>query len=112
MRERSKYGVMTDAKGIEARTVDGHTFHSVREAMRYRELKMLLRSGIIRDLELQKAFPLQVNGVKLGNYISDFYYLDQDGRQVVEDVKGVRTPVYALKAKLVLAIYGLRVLET
>ena len=108
---RSKYGVRTDAQGIQDRTEDGVVFDSKREKLRYTELKMLVRAGIITKLELQRKYPLQVNGVKLGTYIADFSYLDKDGREVVEDVKGVRTPVYALKAKLMIAVYGLRVVE-
>ena len=36
--------------------VDGVVFDSKLEAKRYSELKMLLRSGIISELELQKKF--------------------------------------------------------
>ena len=39
-------------------TVDGISFDSVREAQRYRELKLLERSGKISGLELQKKFVL------------------------------------------------------
>ena len=92
--------------------VDGIVFDSKLEAKRYSELKMLLRSGIISDLELQKKFELRVNGVLICKYVADFYYLDQSGRQVVEDVKGVRNPVYSIKAKLMIACHGLRILET
>ena len=93
--------------------VDGITFASKREGNRFLELKMLLRSGIISDLELQKKFELRVNGVLICSYLADFVYLDQSGRQVVEDSKGgVRTPVYSIKAKLMIACHGLRILET
>ena len=92
--------------------VDGIKFDSKLEAKRYSELKMLLRSGIISDLELQKKFELRVNGVLICKYLADFYYLDQSGRQVVEDCKGVRTPIYSIKAKLMIACHGLRMLET
>lgn len=91
---------------------DGIWFDSKRESLRYLELKMLLRSGIISDLLLQKEFPIVVNGVKICKYIADFSYLDQHGREVVEDAKGVRTPVYVLKSKLMIAVWGLRIVET
>jgi hypothetical protein len=61
---------------------------------------MLERIGIIHNLALQPKFPLVVNGVKVCTYIGDFCYQDQDRRVVIEDVKGARTAVYSLKAKL------------
>ena len=108
----SKYGVRTDDVGKEERTVDGILFASKRESKRYCELRMLLRAGIITDLELQKKYEFRVNGVKICTYIADFVYLDQSGREVVEDVKGCKTAMYRLKAKLMIACHGLRVLET
>lgn len=91
--------------------VDNIRFDSKKEATRYGELKMLERSRIISELEVHRKYPLQVNGVSLGYYEADFAYLDKDGRQVVEDTKGVRTPVYILKSKLMIAVHGLRVIE-
>jgi hypothetical protein len=43
-------------------------------------------------------------------YLADFVYF-QDGKQVVEDVKGVRTPVYRLKKRLVAEKYGIEIRE-
>lgn len=91
--------------------VDGQAFDSKREAHRFGELKMLERSGIITELRCQPKFPLMVNGVKICTYIADFHYIGQDGREVVEDVKGMRTATYILKAKLMIACYGVRVVE-
>jgi hypothetical protein len=92
--------------------VDGISFHSRKEANRYLELKMLLRSGYISELKLQPSFELRVNGVKVCTYVADFRYLDQQGREVVEDTKGMKTPIYRIKNKLMIACYGLRILET
>jgi hypothetical protein len=92
--------------------VDNIVFHSKREANRYSELKLLVRAGIIHDLELQVWFPLVVNNVKIATYLADFAYRDIDDRVVVEDSKGIRTPVYKLKAKLMLACHNIRILET
>lgn len=44
-------------------------------------------------------------------YIADFRYIDHDGKTVVEDTKGVKTPVYILKRKLLLWVHGIRVVE-
>jgi hypothetical protein len=90
--------------------VDGVTFASKAEARRYAELKLLERAGEIAQLELQPRYPLVVNGVKVATYVGDFRYIERGGL-VVEDTKGVRTPVYKLKAKLMLAVHGITVKE-
>lgn len=92
--------------------VDGRRFDSKKEAARYGELKLLQAAGHIADLACQPPFALVVNGVKVGKYIADFVYRDcATGERVYEDVKGVRTAVYKLKAKLVLALYGVAIRE-
>lgn len=96
-------------------TLDGHRFDSRAEARRYAELRLLERAGEIADLELQPAYPLVVNGVKVATYRADFRYRDvATGAVAVEDVKGGRatvTPVYRLKRRLVLALYGIEIKE-
>lgn len=105
MRRYSKY----NAKKI---TIDGHNFPSKREAERYCELKLFLKAGLIRNLELQPRFLLQdeffdKNEVKHKKieYVADFMYIDKCGKTIVEDVKGVLTAVYKLKKKMFLKIY-------
>ena len=92
--------------------IDGYIFDSKREAARYQDLRLLERVGYLTNLELQPKFPLVVNGKKVCTYQADFRYLTKDGKTVIEDVKGVRTAVYSLKAKLFHALYpGLRIEE-
>ena len=91
--------------------VDGITFHSRAEAARYQELRLLERAGEIADLILQPAYPLVVNGVRVGKYVGDFAYTERDGRRVLEDVKGVKTAVYQLKKRLMAALYGIVITE-
>lgn len=45
-------------------------------------------------------------------YIADFVYSHPDGSMVVEDVKGMKTPEYVIKRKLMLHVHGIRILET
>jgi hypothetical protein len=90
--------------------VDGMSFASKAEARRYAELKLMERAGAISRLDIQPRFPLTVNGVKVGAYVGDFAYMD-NGKLVIEDVKGVKTPVYRLKAKLVKALYDIDIAE-
>ena len=89
--------------------VDGIVFHSKREASRYQELRLLERAGYLKDIEIQPKFPLIVNGKLVCNYLADFRYTTKDGKTVVEDVKGVKTPAYRIKAKLLFALQGIRV---
>ena len=90
--------------------LDGITFDSTREAEHYCELKLEQRAGSISDLELQPEFVITVNGKRIGVYRADFQYV-RDGVTVIEDVKGVRTPVYRLKKKLVEALHSVTIKE-
>lgn len=107
--KRSKYGAVKV-------TVDGITFDSKKEARRYHELKLLQKAGEIHALEIQVPYLIPVTNLstgsvtQVGRYDADFRYW-QGGEVVVEDVKGVRTPVYRLKKKLVEAIYGIQIRE-
>lgn len=86
-------------------------FDSQRECSRYIDLKMMLRAGRISALKVHPWFDLIVNGVNVGAYEGDFSYVTKTGAKVVEDVKGVRTAVYRLKKRLMLAIHGIDVVE-
>lgn len=89
----------------------GIQFDSIKEANRYQELLYMERAGLIRNIELQPRYDLIVNGKKCGFYKADFRYEKKTGETVVEDVKGVRTPLYVLKRKLVKAIYDIDIQE-
>ena len=96
---------------------DGIEFDSVKEAHRYCELKLMQRAGVISDLQLQVPFELiptqRIDGKlaeKAVNYVADFVY-QQNGVQVVEDTKGVRTKEYIIKRKLMLWVHGIRIRE-
>lgn len=93
--------------------IDGVKFASRKEARRYQELRLLERAGAISELELQPKYDLTINGVKIGRYIGDFKYREGVcGKYILEDVKGIRTPIYKMKAKLVKALHGVEILET
>lgn len=92
--------------------VDGLKFASRAEARRYQDLLLLLAAGEIHDLKCQVRYPLVVNEVKIGTYVCDFQYRDCDGKQIVEDVKGVATQVFKIKCKLMRALYHIEILVT
>lgn len=89
----------------------GHTHDSAKEAKRCNELHLLQRAGQISGLKTQESFPIVVNGRKVCTYKSDFSYME-GGVEIVEDVKGFKTPEYKLKAKLMSAVFGIEVRET
>lgn len=92
--------------------VDGITFDSLDEAARYGELKIEERAELITDLQVHQPFRLDVNGIHICDYESDFTY-HRDGQFIVEDVKspGTITYAYRIKKKLMLAIHGITIQE-
>lgn len=103
-KRRHKYGAKKAA-------VDGLVFDSKGEARRYRELKLLEEAGHISDLKLQPHFELQPAFTDSAgkrhraiHYVGDFAYVE-DGREIIEDTKGVATSVFKLKYKLLLFRY-------
>ena len=93
--------------------VDGRLFDSKAEAARWQELQLLERAGEITELERQVEYELipKQKGERAVKYIADFRYKDHEGKTVVEDTKGVKTPVYILKRKLMLRVHGIRIRE-
>jgi hypothetical protein len=122
---------MSRAKyGNKKTVVDGIKFDSMREAARYRELKLLEKAGKITELQLQVEFVL-APGVKYADkrptppirYIADFVYFEvvdapkeiaptgKIYRHTVEDAKGMRTQVYKIKKHLMMAAHKIEVKE-
>lgn len=107
-------------------------YDSKREANRALHLKLLAAAGEISDLREQVRYELipaqWVEEPRVGKngqplkphrrcaersceYIADFVYKDKNGNEIVEDAKGVRTPEYRIKRKLMLWVHGIRVKE-
>lgn len=114
--------------------VDGITFDSKKEAQRYCELRLLEKAGQITNLQRQVKFELIPTqreestevykagpkkglpkpGAVIENptfYIADFVYME-NGKKVVEDAKGYKTPEYKIKKKLLLWVHGIRIRES
>lgn len=109
-------------------TICGMKFDSKKEAMRWVELNHLQDAGEITNLRRQVKFtliPAQREGETITArgiqrpgkvierecfYVADFVY-EQDGKTVVEDVKGMKTDAYILKRKMLLHFYGIRIKE-
>lgn len=102
-RRRSKFGAVRTE-------VDGIKFASKAEAARWVELQRLEAAGEIRKLRRQVRYELPVADVLVCRYVADFVYQRRRGavwQEVVEDVKGVETPEFKLKAKLMQAVHGI-----
>lgn len=114
MRRKHKYRA-------QATYVNGIRFASKKESQRYIDLLWRRDTlGEISDLELQPVFRLEIgdkpillrserypNGRRC-SYVADFRYRDLiTGNWVVEDVKGMDTPLSKLKRGIVEAQYGI-----
>ena len=92
-------------------TIGSIKFASEAEARRYMALIMLEKAGKIDSIMMQPKFIImekfQYHGkcIRAIHYVADFQYKEK-GKWVVEDVKGMKTPVYELKLKLFLSLYG------
>lgn len=123
---RKSYGYGRRSK---FRNVATAGYDSKKESKRAEELFLMQRAGQIQDLQTQVKFVLipaqreeptrgPRGGLKPGKliehecaYIADFVYT-KDGKQIVEDSKGMRTKDYIIKRKLMLWVHGIRVYET
>lgn len=105
--------------------IKSNGFDSKKEERRWNELLLLQRAGKISGLKRQVPFVLIPTQYENGkcversvSYKADFtYYEHKDGTPVlvVEDVKGYKDgsayAIYAIKRKLMLQKYGIRIRE-
>lgn len=97
--------------------VDGIEFDSAKEAKRFTKLRDMEKAGKIQGLRLQVPFELvpsfECDDVKYRGmkYIADFVYY-RDGKVVVEDCKGFKTPEYKMKKKLMAYINHINIEES
>lgn len=91
--------------------IDGITFDSKKEAKRYTELALFQKAKVISGLQLQVRYDIIINDQLVCFYKADFVYIEK-GETVVEDVKGMLTPMYRLKKKLMKACHNIDIKET
>lgn len=91
-------------------SVDNHAFASKKEAAHYSKLRLMEKSGLIHSLTLQPEFPIWINGIKCFIYRADFSHYE-NGKRIITDVKGIRTPVYRLKRRCVEAYHHIKITE-
>lgn len=113
-------------KNAQKTKVDGITFDSQMEALRYIELKRLMQAGIVKEIECQPGFSLLPTYWKCCNtvfgslelkkgkcpycgkkvpatrgimYHADFRVTYADGHVKIEDVKGHETEIFRRNQK-------------
>lgn len=91
--------------------VDSITFSSKKEANYYGVLKMRKLAGEIDDFECQAPFRIEVNDQLICKYIADFVTYNDDEIFEVIDTKGVRTPMFILKKRLMSVVLGITIIE-
>ena len=120
-------------RSVKARCNQGHIHDSCKEARRCNELTLLERAGQISNLRQQVKYVLIPTQRELASgcytkgkykgqprkgkvlekevaYYADFVYTE-NGREVVEDTKGMKTETYKIKRKLMLYVHGIRIKE-
>jgi hypothetical protein len=97
--------------GAKQSMIDGHTFHSRAEARYYQVLKYRQMLGEVTDVKLQEPFTvLGPKGQVVTTYRSDFTFWDNvEKRKRIIDVKGVQTPYFKLKKRVVEAFLGITI---
>lgn len=96
----SKYSAIRTVCGA------GHTHDSKMEARKCDDLTAEEAAGTITHLQQQPEFRVEINGKLICRYLADFQYrLADSGLPIVLDVKGMTTPIFNLKRKLVEATY-------
>ncbi len=96
-KSRSKYN-------NEKTLVNNIRFDSKKESLRWHELSLLEKNGVIENLERQKRFEVipKTKDERAVFYIADFTY-ELEGKKMCEDVKSIATkknPAYIIKRKL------------
>jgi len=103
---------MTRTKYNAKKTLyNGYLYDSKKEANRAWELDMMIRAKKVVKVERQPRFDIYANSKFIAFYKADFKVFYPKGYFEVEDVKGMRTPMYRIKKKLVEAIYGITIKE-
>lgn len=112
------YQSLDDAK---QKGYDGKLYDSYKEAKRAVDLLFLLKVNAISNLKEQVKYTWLENHTLSESYIvgkqfkrsyiADFVYINNLGIEIIEDVKGFRTPEYLKKKKIVEKLFGIVITE-
>jgi len=91
--------------GARKTEYNGVMYDSKRESEYARELDLRVRAHDILSWQRQVKYPMIVKDIKITTYVADFVITHNNGHIEIVDIKGVETPVFKLKAKLLKALY-------
>ena len=105
--------------GNKPQQIGNEKYRSKREMLRHQALVLLQRdghiTGLVREVRFVLAPKIHIAGETRARpavrYVADFVYCTPQGITVVEDAKGMQTPVYRLKKHLMATIHGIHVRE-
>lgn len=122
--ECAKYMKNISKYNNEITEIQGRKFASKKEANRYKDLLLLEKAGVIKDLECQVPYELQPSykqdnkTIRAIKYVADFVYKEkiksdvcEMWKEVIEDTKGYRTEIYKIKKKMFEYKYGVKIRE-
>lgn len=100
-------------KAIPTTTADGQKFKSILESAFYNRMWVLQKAGQVKLIEREVRYELIVNGVFIAAYMLDFRITWTDGRIEYVDCKSTatKTPLYAMKKALMLALFEIELKE-
>ncbi len=104
-RSKSKYRNKRTANG------DGTFSDSKKEARIDADMMSLKKNRDVVRVERKERFPIVLNGIKICVYEADWTVYYKNGTKEVFDAKGVLTPVYKLKKKLMRALFNIEIKE-
>jgi hypothetical protein len=101
---------------------NGVTYDSIKEGNYAKQLDLMLKNGLICNLERQVKYKWIETHEKnhfesetiefKRSYIADFVYFDKEKQEVIVcDVKGFRTAEYKKKKKIVEKLFGFKITE-
>jgi hypothetical protein len=97
----------------------GNIYDSIKEAHYAVQLDIKQKAGIVKTINRQVGYTYNVTysndkGDKVestAKYIADFVVGYTDGHTEVVDVKGLRTPAYKAKKKIIEHLYKIKIIE-
>lgn len=99
--KRNRYGNVSK----RTKCAQGHHHPSKLESDYCDMLHLLKKNGDIKDVECQKTFRLEINGVLICRHRPDFVVTNKDGKKEVHETKGFETDIWRFKKKLFEALY-------
>ncbi len=80
-------------------------YHSTLEADYAKLLDTLLKGKELKSVEAQPRFYLKVNDKTICTIVPDFLVVTKNGQKEIREIKGIETPEWRIKWKLMQALY-------